>query len=172
MLMSEKDLIASAIEVLDIMQGVFDEWVERGIVNRPVFYLNLGYRVFDDGRWRFRLVQSRTYGDVPREDWEYPFDDIADGKAEITGRTGLSTREVILQRPELLLPSDVRYWGSWIDRDLIAAGSAWKSHRDEGFCKTALGLWVPCLDEAHTMAEARADERAENDESNGHLLLL
>ena len=156
MLVSENDLEASAKQVCGMMRLLADEAMNQGVVNRRAFHIIFARRIPVDPF--FAVVHQESFGDLPREEWEYPFDDIAAGKATITGRTGLPTSEVILQKPNLLLPGDVRYWGSWIEGERIVAGSGWKSHHDEAMCKSACSWWTAYDEQAYFDLSQAADQ--------------
>jgi len=63
------------------------------------------------------------------------YSDFARGKAMITWRTGLSSREVVLAKPHLLIPGDVNLWGSVIIDGVIVAVSGVKPYFDEMFAR-------------------------------------
>jgi len=118
-----------------IMMGMEDRAFEGS-----VFWIIFGLRLPEEP-W-YRMVHYEQYGDPPRSLWEYPVDQIAGDKARLTGRTGLSTRKVQFERPQLLLPGDTRYFGSWTDGTRIVAGSGFRDEHDHAICEYAGGLWV------------------------------
>ena len=74
---------------------------------------------------------------INRGAWEKPYHSFAEGKARISWRTGLTSREVVLCKPHLLLPGDIRFWGSAIVNGIISAASAVESCFDEMFAGMA-----------------------------------
>lgn len=125
-------------EVAEVLRPMFADLNGRGVVHRDALFMVFGIRSVNEP-W-FEEVYSASLGSQPQEDWEHPFDDIARGKARLTGRTGLPSREVQLMKPHLLRREDVRYWGSWIEDDIIVAASGVKPWYDEAFCKMACAL--------------------------------
>ena len=79
------------------------------------------------------ILFEHSVGDLA--EWEWPYDVYARGKALITWRTRLSSREVILMKPHLLEPGDPRYWGSAIIDDAISGCSGFEPHFDEMFAR-------------------------------------
>jgi len=71
----------------------------------------------------------------PRQTWETgrTYDAYARGKAAITWRTGMTSREVIESHPHLLIQGDAKYAGSAIYRGIITAASGVEDHYDEMF---------------------------------------
>ena len=68
------------------------------------------------------------------ERWDgLTFDDYARGKAHLTWRTGLPSREVVLTKPHLLRPGDCRLWGSSIHNGVITGTSGVQPFFDEMF---------------------------------------
>ena len=72
-----------------------------------------------------------------RSEWQKwdgkTFDDFARAKALISWRTGLSSREVVLTKPQLLLPGDTRLWGSSVYGGVVSAASGVQPFFDEMF---------------------------------------
>jgi len=61
------------------------------------------------------------------------FDDFARSKAHLSWRTGLPSREVALNRPQLLQPGDCSFWGSSVFGDFITGVSGVEPFFDEMF---------------------------------------
>ena len=72
-----------------------------------------------------------------REDWEQwegkSYQDFAQAKARISWRTGLSSREVVMCKPHLLVKGDTILWGSVVFNGVIVAVSGVQPHFDEMF---------------------------------------
>jgi hypothetical protein len=72
-----------------------------------------------------------------RSDWErwngQTFDDFARAKAKLSWRTGLPSREVVLNQPHLLRPRDPRLWGSSVFGGVVSAASGAQPFFDEMF---------------------------------------
>ena len=68
------------------------------------------------------------------EEWDgKSFGDFARAKAHLSWRTGLSSREVVLTKPHLLLHGDCRYWGSSVYGGYITGISGVEPFYDEMF---------------------------------------
>lgn len=78
------------------------------------------------------------------EKWEggLSFDDFARGKARLSWRTGLPSREVVLTKPHLLLPSDCRLWGSSVYGGFITGVSGVEPYFDEMFANMTSAAMV------------------------------
>lgn len=74
-----------------------------------------------------------------KSEWEHwdgrTFDDFARGKAALTWRTGLSSREVVLTKPQLLRKGDCALWGSAIIDGVIVGVSGVQPFFDEMFAR-------------------------------------
>ncbi len=129
---------------LDLVAPAIDSGIERGVFGGQYLFTVVGLRrvaglmphrdVLNQLRnYRnsnsYITVAERRFGGSG--EWELPYDDIAHGKAEKTGRTGLDTRELHFQQSELILPGDVKYWGSVIKHNIVVASSGFKSRYDE-----------------------------------------
>jgi hypothetical protein len=87
--------------------------------------------------------------------WEWPYDQYARGKARITWRTGLSSREVILMKPHLMERGDPRYWGSCIIDGVIVGVSGVQPHFDELFARmTAAAICAEATNYAEMYAQS------------------
>lgn len=91
-------------------------------------------------------------------EWEWPYDKYASGKARITWRTGLSSRDVLMTKPHLMERGDPRYWGSAIIDGVIVGVSGVEPHFDEMFARmTAAAI---CAEATHyaTLLSALGDD--------------
>jgi hypothetical protein len=81
------------------------------------------------------ILFEASFGD--QEDWQKwdgkSYKEFAYGKAMLSWRTGLSSREVVLTRPHLLLPGDTRLWGSSVQGGIVSAASGVQPFFDEMF---------------------------------------
>ena len=136
--MVERFTPGDARRVAELLRPIVEGMMDAGIVHRQAFYILFAVRAPTDP-W-YKQIYATTYGKQPESEWDYPFDQIAHGKGRITGRTGLPSRIVQLTKPHLLLPDDVRFWGSWIEDNIIVASSGVKPWYDEAICKMACGL--------------------------------
>lgn len=79
------------------------------------------------------ILFETSFGD--REDWDewggLSYHDFAYGKARLSWRTGLSSREVVLTKPHLLRPGDCRLWGSSVYSGVIVGVSGVQPFFDE-----------------------------------------
>ncbi len=99
-----------------------------------------------------------SFGDS--EDWERwngkSYKEFAYGKARLSWRTGLSSREVVLTKPHLLLPGDCRLWGSSVYGGIITAISGVQPFFDEMF---ATMTSAAVIGEASYYAEQMAQDQ-------------
>lgn len=81
------------------------------------------------------ILFETSFGD--QEDWDnwggLSYKDFAYGKARLSWRTGLSSREVVLTKPHLLRPGDCRLWGSSVYGGVITGVSGVQPFFDEMF---------------------------------------
>ena len=93
-----------------------------------------------------------------RVDWECwhnkTFDDFARGKALISWRTGLSSREVVLMKPHLLRPGDVNLYGSAVVGGVVTGVSGVQPFFDEMFASMTSAAMIG---EASYYAAKRAE---------------
>ena len=67
--------------------------------------------------------------------WEYDFNSLADRKAKLADRLGMSSREVILNHPELRKQDDVPWYGSIIVGPYVISVSGFDlEHQDDAVC--------------------------------------
>ena len=85
-------------------------------------------------------------------------------KAGVTWRTGLPTRVVQVMQPELLLPGDIGYWGSWIERNIIAAAAGDYPHNNEYVSRLIIAACISLVDGARVALEAEITA------NNGYIL--
>lgn len=135
---------------IELSLPVIHELAATGVIVRRDLHIVVGYREED---YLERYVE-RSLGDPAK--WEYPYDKIAHGKAVLSARTGLSSREVQLVRPDLLEPGDIMYWGSVVSGNLVVACSGVQPHFDETIARIIVALYCGLLDEE--VAERRMDE--------------
>jgi hypothetical protein len=123
MLVLDEKLALKAIELagVPVAQALF-----KGPANRSHGQLIVGVRDVDGTG---SVLATRTFG-LP-QDWQYPFDAIAEGKFNITVRTGLPSREVQFLHPELIEADDVIYYGSAIVGNIVVAYSGIQAYFDE-----------------------------------------
>jgi len=125
-------------------EEAFDAFVKPGIyhamsnkhVNRShmhVVVLKPGVPFEEDAA--LPILFEKSFGDV--KDWEKwdgkSYKEFAYGKAALSWRTGLSSREVVLTKPHLLLPGDCRLWGSSVYGGIITGVSGVQPFFDEMF---------------------------------------
>ena len=121
--------------------------MNRGTLHRQALFMHFAIAAPELGFPWYREVATAEFGTLPSSEWDHPFDKIARGKNRISGRTGELSRTVQLLKPELLLPSDVRFWGNWKEGPIMVACSAAKPWYDMAISKMACGLIVAYLDQ-------------------------
>jgi hypothetical protein len=133
-----------------VTEAIAKEAIELGIPTierllkrygtRKDFYLLVALRNSDGTH---QMLAEQFFGDI--EACEAKYKPIAHGKASISARTGLSSREVQLMHPELVDGQDVIYWGSVIQGDIIVAGSGVQAFNDEAVAKIIMTLIMALL---------------------------
>ncbi len=141
--------------VAGALRPMIEGQMESGLLNRSVFHMIFGVR-HPESPW-FKEIYSTRFGTQDPSQWEWPYDEIATSKASITGRTGLPSRIVQLEKPHLLLPGDTLYWGSWIEGDYLVAASGVQSYFDEYFSKMALYLALAMNENTRAKLEEAAE---------------
>jgi hypothetical protein len=113
--------------------------MDHGIFKRNQMHLVIGTRHQrpgpDDPTPKHQYPEMLWEEAIRDDTYEGPFDEIARAKAGLTWRTGLPTRTLVESYPHLLKPGDIRFWGSWIEADIIAAASGASSAHDEWVSK-------------------------------------
>lgn len=155
-------LRAAAVNALKVVIPGIEAAMASSIVKRSHLAIHIARRCPDG---TYETLHEYVIG--ARKEWEHPYDLIAEGKTVITARTGLPSRIVQLLHPELLLPSDVRFWGNWIEGDLIASCSGVQPWYDEAFSKMLLSAM---LAEAETVRIALDAVSADFDTYDGRVL--
>ena len=108
-----EDTMGFGVKILNIL-------FEDGTISKPEAFISIS--MIDDKRaLNYKELAYRLIGDSDK--WLYPYDEIARGKTKLSARTGLSARQVIDHHPELLCPSDVKYWGNTIVGNIIVSCS-------------------------------------------------
>jgi hypothetical protein len=143
--MVERFTASTARRVAEILRPTIEGMMTLGVVHRQAFYILFAVPAPTDP-W-YKEIFTTSYGKQPQGEWEFPYDQIAHGKGRITGRTRLPSRVVQLMKPHLLLPDDVRFWGSWIEENIVVAGSGVEPWYDEAICKMACGLVVAGIEQ-------------------------
>ena len=77
------------------------------------------------------VLFETTFGKMKKEEWPYPFDDIARGKAHLAHRTKMNTAQVIGQAPYLLQAGDPKFIGGVFRYGMAVGVSGIQSRRDE-----------------------------------------
>lgn len=124
---------------------------EENWIRRKDFHLIISRRESDG---TYTILIERSFGDV--DECLKKYKPIAEGKTEISARTGLSSREVQLMRPDLLEVDDVLFWGSAIEGDIIVAGSGVQPWVDEAISKSCLAICMALIHESFEKAKETA----------------
>lgn len=114
-----------------------------------------------------QTLRQLVVSDLPRDQWPAPFDDVAQGKAALTARTGLPSRTVLQDRQDLLQPGDPRWFGSALDpaSGLVVAASGGPDDVDELISRTVLELIrTPAILRAREEILARGPEHTTFDQ--------
>lgn len=105
----------------------------------------------------FNHLFGKQIGEV--RDWEHPYFRIAVSKAEITARTGRSSREAHEVAPWLLEQGDTLYWGSAIEDNIVVACSGVQPWYDEMLSKMIIAaIKAICTELVLAKRDAASDE--------------
>ena len=139
-----------------IMHAMHQQHVNRSCLHVVVLRPGVPYQ--EDAA--LPILFEKSFGDV--DDWEKwdgkSFKEFAHGKARLSWRTGLSSREVVLTKPHLLLPGDCRLWGSSVFGDVVTGVSGVQPFFDEMFATMTSAAMVG-------EASYYADKMAQNPDS-------
>ncbi len=103
----------------------------------------------------YTVMAEKSFGDP--DNWEHPYDKIAYGKTDISARTGLTSREVQLMRPELLERHDVMFWGNAVLGDIIVSCSGVQPWFDEAIANAIAWLCRALIQQDLEDHKANAD---------------
>lgn len=143
-----------ASETIGLVRPLIQQVLDSGRTKRRDLCLVLGYRYLSESRrYAFHEMAQAAFGDTSA--WEHEYRRFAWSKARITARTGMATSLVAASFPHLLMPGDTKYWGSWIEGDIIAAASGVEPYYDEMFSKWTVDAAVALCKHAHTQALAK-----------------
>lgn len=95
-----------------------------------------------NGSFQRIIVKNFGYAAV----YEHDYQEIASKKAELSARTGLSSREVQLLHPELLQYGDTCFFGSVICGDIVVAASGVEAYFDEACAKIVLTIILALIE--------------------------
>lgn len=139
-----------------IQHAMYQEHVNKAHMHVVVLQPGVPYAEDAD----LPILFEVSFGD--KEDWEKwdgkSYKEFAYGKARLSWRTGLSSREVVLTRPHLLLPGDCRLWGSSIYGGVVTGISGVQPFFDEMFATMTSAAMVG-------EASYYADQMAQNSDS-------
>lgn len=139
-----------AEQVLDHAAVLFESLCKGKAVERAALHVVIA-RSSCDGN--YAVIAERSFGS--RAAWLYPYDEIAHGKARMTARTGLSSKEVLLMRPDLLAPGDIKFWGSAILGSLVVACSGVQPWYDHAMANIILSLCAASIEQRQDEANSR-----------------
>lgn len=140
-----------AERAIELAEPLIAHLVLEGVVNRPHLHVIVAMRDDSISHDLYQVLARKSFG----QNWEHAYDEIAKGKTEISARTGLTSREAQMMYPELLVSSDIMFWGNAVSVDLIVSCSGVQPWFDEAISKTILGL---CQALAHDRVQALRQE--------------
>lgn len=103
----------------------------------------------------FQRISFKNFGYVP--EYEHDYQEIASKKAELSARTGLSSREVQLMHPELLQYGDTCFFGSVICGDIVVAASGIEAYFDEACAKIVLAIILGLIEHKIVLLRTEGD---------------
>jgi hypothetical protein len=124
---------------IDVATPLVEKILKKRWIRHRSFHLIISQREPDG---KYTLLAEKSFG-KPAACKRYKF--IAEGKTELSARTGLSSREVQLMRPDLLESFDIMFWGSAIEGDIIVAGSGVQPWVDEAIAKSCLAICMALI---------------------------
>ncbi|MDP2662941.1 MAG: hypothetical protein Q8R28_19675 [Dehalococcoidia bacterium] len=124
---------AVAAEAVAMVRPWFEHLARTGGVRGPDLHVVVALRSSKRSglqhAFREAILHEESWGD--QKSWKHRYDLIARSKAEVSWRTGLSTRVVVFTRPWLLEEGDTRWWGSVVLGNIVVACSGVKPWHDE-----------------------------------------
>lgn len=120
-----------------IAKAAFDtmrNWAGLGLVNREhghLFIMNPAQPYGEDVDFVRAVLFEQSLRDS--KEWEHDYTRIAQRKAELAWRTGVSTREAVFLYPHLLEVRDVRWPGGIVHHGIVVAYSGVHAPWDEAF---------------------------------------
>jgi hypothetical protein len=127
-----------AEQAIDLARPLIEHLLSQAITESPHLYVVVALRDTTPSPQEYGVRAVASFGD--RRDWAYNYEEIAYGKTMITARTGLPSRLVQTMQPELLVPTDVMWWGNAIFGDIIVSCSGVQPWFDEAIANAIAGL--------------------------------
>ena len=124
-----------AEEAFELARPTILELIRTRVAKRKDLHVLVARRVSAE---EFLDYGSRSFGD--KKKWMFAYKDIAESKRDITVRTGLPSREAQLLHSELLCTHDTKYWGSWIEGNIVVAVSGADAWVDEMIAKIVVAI--------------------------------
>jgi len=118
---------------MDMVAGtIIASTMLRGLAKRQDLHIVVGN---SEGK----VLASSSLGDL--ENWEHPYDKIAESKFALTVKHQMPTRQIQGQHPELSgEEGDTFFWGSYIDGGIVVACSGVQAYWDEAYSKCIVAV--------------------------------
>lgn len=122
------------LKTIPVIEGVYRAMLNAGFLKRPDLHMVIldPTKVFAVTPY-FEEAVLFQHSFTDPSGWENPYNKFALKKAEVTWRTGLSTRVIRECTPHLLVKGDTRYGGSVNVNGIIVACSGVQPWFDEMF---------------------------------------
>ena len=127
-----------AEQAIELTTPFIRNLMDKDAVNKAHLHVVVALRDESQFDRSYFVLAQTSFGDV--DQWKHNYNDIAHGKTEISARTGLASREVQTMHPELLLESDIMYWGNAVSGDIIVSCSGVQPWFDEAISNAILWL--------------------------------
>lgn len=125
--------------VEDFLERAVHPLLVGGLVKRPHLAVVVADATADS--YEDAILYSGFYNPEEQEP-QYSFQNFAEMKAEVSWRTGLSTRVVVQLHPEMLQNGDIRYAGAIVYGGFVVAVSGLDDFDDEAIAlQIAVELW-------------------------------
>jgi hypothetical protein len=132
---NERDASAA----LNIVTPLIERILKKRWIRRRSFYLMISRREPDG---KYTRLGEISFGNC---DASRGYKFTAESNTGVCARTGLSSREVLLMRSDLMESFDAKSYGSVIQGDIIVAGSGSQPWVDEAIAKSCLAICMALI---------------------------
>ncbi len=144
-----------AKEAIDLATPLILGLMDGDVTNRDDLHVVVAVNDDTPSPNEYELMAERSFGEPYR--WDHNYADIARGKTMITARTGLTSRQVQLMQPELLVDGDVMFWGNTLLGNIIVSCSGVQPWFDEAISNTIAWLCRALIQERMEALKADAE---------------
>lgn len=142
--------------ISEVVEGYLERAVlpllRSGVLRRRQLAVAVAEKADPSAEFRIRYDTTYNFQEGPLEN---PYDAFAEAKCLLAYRTEMSTREVALLYPTLLLPGDIVYPGGIYYRGIAVGVSGVDNWDDERFAfQIAVELWAAVMTSQNQVSSA------------------